>query len=138
MILGIVADDVTGANDIGIMCAKAGYLTHVVMTDGLAPETPAGIAEPEVSILDTNSRLDDPTAYRKVFAATQQLTAAGCRQFFNETCSVLRGNIGAEFDAMLDALGREFAIVVLGLPTPPRSAWPSPLRLPALVHSNQA
>src|SRR5690606_25681182 len=37
-------------------------------------------------------------------------------QFFNKTCSVFRGNIGAEFDAMLDALGQEFAVVVLGFP----------------------
>src|SRR5690606_35071699 len=27
-----------------------------------------------------------------------------------------RGNVGAEFDAMLDALGRDFAVVVLGFP----------------------
>jgi uncharacterized protein YgbK (DUF1537 family) len=55
-------------------------------------------------------------AYRKVFAATKALAQRGCRQFFNKTCSVFRGNIGAEFDAMLDALGLEFAVVVLGFP----------------------
>ncbi|MDY6868938.1 MAG: four-carbon acid sugar kinase family protein, partial [Chloroflexota bacterium] len=29
MQLGVVADDVTGANDIGSMFAKQGWLTHV-------------------------------------------------------------------------------------------------------------
>jgi uncharacterized protein YgbK (DUF1537 family) len=116
--MGIAADDVTGANDIGIMFAKAGCLTHVYSfregQNGVAP--PAGPAA-RIVILDTNSRLDTPeTAYRKVFAATRALSAMGCRRFFNKTCSVFRGNIGAEFDAMLDALGREFAVVVLGFP----------------------
>jgi uncharacterized protein YgbK (DUF1537 family) len=40
----------------------------------------------------------------------------GCKQFHKKTCSVFRGNIGAEFDAMLDALGQDFAVVVLGFP----------------------
>ena len=114
MIIGIVADDVTGANDIGSMVAKAGYAGHVYpFTDkGDAPA-----ATPDVCILDTNSRLDPPEiAYRKVYAATEALRDAGYRQFFNKTCSVFRGNIGVEFDAMLDALGREFAVVVLGFP----------------------
>lgn len=116
--MGVVADDVTGANDIGIMFAKSGCLTHVYAyepQEGQNPDLPDSPAD--VVILDTNSRLDKPeTAYRKVHAATLALKRAGCRQFFNKTCSVFRGNIGTEFDAMLDALGLEFAVVVLGFP----------------------
>ncbi|MCC6803209.1 MAG: four-carbon acid sugar kinase family protein [Anaerolineae bacterium] len=115
MIIGIVADDVTGANDIGSMVAKAGYAAHIYPFTDKA-DYPASAA-PDVCILDTNSRLDPPdAAYRKVYTATEALRDAGYRQFFNKTCSVFRGNIGAEFDAMLDALGREFAVVVLGFP----------------------
>jgi uncharacterized protein YgbK (DUF1537 family) len=119
MVLGIVADDITGANDIGIMVAKAGYLTHVYSLPGnAAAGRPVSVAEEAaVCILNTDSRLDAPdVAYRKVFAATRHLRDAGCRQFFNKTCSVFRGNIGPEFDAMLDALGYDFAPVVLGFP----------------------
>jgi uncharacterized protein YgbK (DUF1537 family) len=117
-LMGVAADDVTGANDIGIMFAKPGCLTHVYsfteeQNRVVHPSGPAA----QIVILDTNSRLDTPeTAYRKVFAATRALQQMGCRRFFNKTCSVFRGNIGAEFDAMLDALGREFAVVVLGFP----------------------
>ena len=118
MLMGVVADDVTGSNDIGIMFAKSGCLTHVhSFTAGfsLAPD-PAGPAA-DIVILDTNSRLDQPeVAYRKVLDATKALRTMGCRRFFNKTCSVFRGNIGAEFDAMLDALGLEFTVVVLGFP----------------------
>ena len=120
MKMGVVADDVTGSNDIGIMFAKSDYLTHVYSFKGNVPSFTApknDLDAPDILILDTNSRLDPPeVAYRKVFAATRELQQAGCRQFHNKTCSVFRGNIGAEFDAMLDALGLDFAVVVLGFP----------------------
>jgi len=120
MKMGVVADDVTGSNDIGIMFAKSDYLTHVHSFKEEGPSFAAPVNElesPDILILDTNSRLDPPeVAYRKVFAATRELQQGGCRQFHNKTCSVFRGNIGAEFDAMLDALGLEFAVVVLGFP----------------------
>ncbi len=119
LLMGIVADDVTGSNDIGIMFAKAGLLTHVytAIGPGSYAQLSAGQPSPDVCILNTSSRLDSPqTAYEKVFVATRELQAAGCRQFFNKTCSVFRGNIGPEFDAMLDALGLDFAVVVLGFP----------------------
>lgn len=120
MKMGVVADDVTGSNDIGIMFAKSGYLTHIYSFKENASSfvvSKEDMSTPDVLILDTNSRLDAPeVAYRKVFAATHELQQVGCRQFHNKTCSVFRGNIGAEFDAMLDALGLEFAVVVLGFP----------------------
>ncbi len=37
LLMGVVADDVTGANDIGIMFAKWGYRVHVYDHDALAP-----------------------------------------------------------------------------------------------------
>ena len=119
MKMGVVADDVTGSNDIGIMFAKSDYLTHVYSFEASSSfaVSKAELRAPDILILVTNSRLDPPpVAYDKVFAATRELQQAGCRQFHNKTCSVFRGNIGAEFDAMLDALGLEFAVVVLGFP----------------------
>lgn len=118
MKIGIVADDITGANDIGSMFANGGYLVHVHTRDdlGLAPPWRAS-TDPDVCIIDTNSRLDPAdVAYRKVFTATKALQQAGYRRFFNKTCSVFRGNIGTEFDAMLDALDEAFAVVILGFP----------------------
>ncbi|HET6822854.1 MAG TPA: four-carbon acid sugar kinase family protein, partial [Anaerolineales bacterium] len=119
MKMGVVADDVTGSNDIGIMFAKSDYLTHIYSFEDASSFAVSmeNLSAPDILILDTNSRLDPPdVAYNKVFAATRMLQQAGCRQFHNKTCSVFRGNIGAEFDAMLDALGLDFAVVVLGFP----------------------
>ena len=115
--MGVVADDITGSNDIGIMFAKWGLSTYVasLQADGNFPAFDHLHAD--IIILNTNSRMDPPPlAYEKVFRATRALRAAGFRQFYKKTCSVFRGNIGVEFDAMLDALGENFAVVVLGFP----------------------
>ncbi len=112
--IGVVADDTTGANDIGVMFAKHGWVTQIATwQDGDALIDPRA----EVVVIDTDSRLDPcPLAHDKVFAATRRLIALGCTTLHKKTCSVFRGNIGAEFDAMLDAAGAKFAIVSLAFP----------------------
>ncbi|MCX7779727.1 MAG: four-carbon acid sugar kinase family protein [Negativicutes bacterium] len=111
--IGVVADDTTGANDIGIMFRKGGYLVKVVT---YFPAMKLD-SDADVIIIDTDSRLDSAAeSYRKVYNATKALAQLGCDLFHKKTCSVFRGNIGAEFDAMLDALGEEFAVVSLAFP----------------------
>ncbi len=112
--IGIVADDITGANDIGLMFAKHGYRVEVFSeyTDLDLSAIPA-----DVVILNTNSRCDDfKLAYEKVAAATGRLLPLGCRLLMKKTCSVFRGNVGAEFDALLDAAGGDYALVVSAFP----------------------
>ncbi|MGE5553047.1 MAG: four-carbon acid sugar kinase family protein [Betaproteobacteria bacterium] len=115
--IGIVADDVTGANDIGIMFTKHGYRT-VVYSDYATLKgqdlLESGI---QVCILNTESRYDPPvTAYAKVRQATAKLKEFGCSLYFKKTCSVFRGNVGAEFDAMVDELGAKSALLVAAFP----------------------
>ncbi|NUK30265.1 four-carbon acid sugar kinase family protein [Parageobacillus sp. VR-IP] len=115
--MGIVADDITGANDIGAMFAKSNYVTHIYRYDEWEAFKKEKNNFRDVLILDTDSRFDSrDVAYKKVFRATKALQRAGATQFFNKTCSVFRGNVGAEFDAMLDALEENFAVIVLGFP----------------------
>ncbi|MEH7380565.1 four-carbon acid sugar kinase family protein [Bacillus sp. JJ1533] len=112
--IGVVGDDITGSNDIGIMFGNSNYTVNVYSYEnGMnLPEQNA-----DVVVLDTDSRFDaESDAYKKVFGATKTLQKLGVQQFFNKTCSVFRGNIGAEFDAMLDALDEDFAVIVLGFP----------------------
>lgn len=110
----VIADDVTGANDIGIMYARAGLDAFVYSyKDGRRQE----YKPCDALIIDTDSRFDSREgAYQKVYDAVKNAPADGVRQYINKQCSVFRGNIGAEFDAMLDALGEEFAVVVPGFP----------------------
>src|SRR5690554_3614480 len=103
--IGIVADDVTGANDIGLMYAKHGYRAEVFSD---YQELELNSIQADVVVLDTNSRADDPkVAYAKVFEATKRLLPLHCSLLTKKTCSVFRGNVGIEFDAMLDARSEE-------------------------------
>jgi uncharacterized protein YgbK (DUF1537 family) len=113
--VGIVADDITGANDIGLMFAKNGYATAVIpFDDQLDSDIFSGL---DVVILDTDSRFDTVTeAADKVRRATALLVRTGFDLYHNKTCSVFRGNIGAELDAMQDVLGVKCSMVVLGFP----------------------
>lgn len=111
--IGIVADDVTGANDIGIMLAKHHYKTEVYTNYRDLVPSP----DLDCLILNTESRYDEPAvAYGKVREATRLLKGFGADVFWKKTCSVFRGPVGAEFDAMLDELGAEFAITIAGFP----------------------
>jgi uncharacterized protein YgbK (DUF1537 family) len=110
----VIADDVTGANDIGIMYTKAGQSSVVYNQEKLQ----SGLDyQEEIVIIDTNSRfLNKEEAYQRVYNTVKHFDKHRIHQFYNKQCSVFRGNIGAEFDAMLDALEEEFAVVVLGFP----------------------
>lgn len=110
----VIADDVTGANDIGIMYAKAGLTTYVYSYGAGEPHS---YPPCDCLVIDTDSRFDPAKrAYEKVTDAIRNVPKEGVCQYIDKQCSVFRGNIGAEFDAMLDELGEEFAVVVLGFP----------------------
>lgn len=112
--VGVVGDDITGCNDIAVMFVNGGLSAHV-FSHNAAEE--AVESQADVLVLDTDSRfIEAKEAYNRVFSATWQLSRMGAKHFFKKTCSVFRGNIGAEFDAMLDALKEDFALVVVGFP----------------------
>ncbi|MCR5753199.1 MAG: hypothetical protein K6G30_00065 [Acetatifactor sp.] len=109
----VVADDITGANDIGLMYRRAGYRV-ITYCHGSSVDYDG---EHEVTIVDTDSRFCTPEeAYDRVFTQVLEASKHGYDRFFNKQCSVFRGNIGAEFDAMLDALGEERGMVIAAYP----------------------
>ena len=115
---GALADDTTGANDVGLAFQNGGAGVKVI---ALAENN---ILDPEedVVVIDTNSRLDSKDiAYEKVTLGTRQLMKAGFGKFYKKACSALRGNIGAEFDALLDAAGVDTMIVSVAYPANGRS-----------------
>ncbi|UQN08925.1 four-carbon acid sugar kinase family protein [Deinococcus sp. QL22] len=117
--LGVVADDITGSGDIGGLLAKHGYAVRILSAEadweGLCVQLPQ--ARTDVLIIDTDSRFLAPEEARaRVVRATRALQAAGCAAFWKKTCSVFRGNVGVEFDAMLDTLGLASGVVIAAFP----------------------
>ncbi len=118
-LVGIVADDITGANDIGINFVKGGYRAGVFSFSRLRKQGLDGtmVGDLDAVVIDTDSRLDTPAvAAEKVKLATDLLLSLPCDVYYNKTCSVFRGNIGAEFDAMQDRLGVSCSMVIAGFP----------------------
>ncbi|MCL6442379.1 MAG: hypothetical protein K6T83_02740 [Alicyclobacillus sp.] len=117
--IGVIADDITGANDIGIMFVNRGYRTIVLPLAHASDSSllEAYAREVDVVVVDTDCRLlDAATAYARSREAVHILRHHGGHQFFVKVCSAFRGNVGAVFDAVLDEIGVPFAPVVLGFP----------------------
>lgn len=98
----VVADDITGALDTGAQFARHGYRIYVSPLEH-ASALPAGGLD--VLVVDTESRHLPPVqAAERVLRA---VTAGGARVYYKKTDSTLRGNIGAELEAMLRASKRD-------------------------------
>lgn len=111
--LAIIADDLTGANDTGVQFAKSGLRTHVIIAaEGSEPSEDA-----DVIVIATDSRgLSPDHAYSRVNTAASALKNSRIPIVFKKVDSTLRGNLGAEIDAMLDLFGFECAIVAPAFP----------------------
>jgi D-threonate/D-erythronate kinase len=107
---GIIADDLTGACDTALQFCACGYAATVALA-GTQPILEPGAA----SAIDCDSRDCVPEeAYGRVRAAVGRL--AGARQLYKKVDSTLRGNVGAELDALLDASGAPALLLAPAFP----------------------
>ncbi len=98
----IIADDLTGANDAGVQCAVAG-VRSVVLANPWIENLPPGYP---VIVVNTESRhLPAQQAADRVQKVATIGRRAGIEYFFKKTDSTLRGNIGAELEALLGVTG---------------------------------
>lgn len=102
----MIADDFTGALDSGVQFAIRGARTRVV-TD---PAYDFSRLEDDVQVLvlDAETRhLGAEAAYGVVFRAVEGAVRAGFSYIYKKTDSALRGNVGAELTAVMDAAGAD-------------------------------
>lgn len=98
----IIADDFTGALDTGVQFSKQGYRTSVTTVYPPDPSFFAG--EADVLVADTESRhLPAREAYLRTFDWIRMAREQGVRLIYKKTDSTLRGNVGIELKAALDA-----------------------------------
>jgi len=111
----MIADDFTGALDSGVQFAVRGARTCVV-TDPLYDFSQAG-KDVQTLVLDAETRhLTPEAAYRVVFRAVRDALGAGFSHIYKKTDSALRGNVGAELAAVLDAAGADRLAFLPALP----------------------
>ncbi|HVZ15310.1 MAG TPA: 3-oxo-tetronate kinase [Bauldia sp.] len=117
MLIGVVADDFTGASDVANALARGGMATtqFIGVPNGRASDTcDAGV----VALKSRSIAAADAVALS--LDALSWLKRQGCRQFVFKYCSTFdstpSGNIGPVAQAMLDALDEPFAIVCPAVP----------------------
>ncbi len=123
MILGVIADDFTGATDVASMLVRAGLRTIQVIG---VPRGPAPAADALVVALKSRTA-PAADAVRESLAALDWLRRAGTRQFYFKYCSTFdstpRGNIGPVAEALLEALGSDFTIACPAFPENGRTVF---------------
>jgi len=110
----VIADDFTGACDAGVQFRKYGLktavLTHRERLDDLKGNF-------DVLVINTESRNVTPeVAYNRVRETVKSLREVGAWILFKKIDSTLRGNLGAELNAVVDELDLKAAIVAPALP----------------------
>jgi len=108
----IIADDLTGANATGVLLKKIDYNTYTVMnTERLELNM---LSESDCIVYPTDSRaVDAPIAYNRVFNVANLLKDDKVLVYSKRIDSTLRGNLGSETDALLDALDNQAIAMVV-------------------------
>ena len=123
MILGVIADDFTGATDVASMLVRAGMQTVQVL--GVPA---AGLPEADAVVVALKTRtIPAADAVAQSLQALEALRRAGARQIYFKYCSTFdstaEGNIGPVTDALMAALDAGFTIACPAFPENGRTVF---------------
>ncbi len=125
MLLGCIADDITGASDLALTLSASGMRTVQVMG---VPDPATRFDDVDAVVVALKSRTN-PAAEAVAWSlqSCDVLLAAGARQIFFKYCSTFDstadGNIGPVADALLEKLDAPLAIACPAMPGNGRSIY---------------
>ena len=115
-LLGVIADDFTGATDIAGMLVKGGMRT--IQTIGVPTSEPENVDAVVVALKTRTIRPEDAVA--QSLDALAWLKANGAQQIYFKYCSTFdstaKGNIGPVMDALMRELKTDFTIACPAFP----------------------
>ncbi len=111
----ILADDFTGGLDTGVQFAEKGIRTRVVTNPEADFELSAQGCQVLVVVAETR-HLSKEQAYKIVYGIVKKGAQLGIPHIYKKTDSALRGNIGAELTAALDASGAKTLYFLPAMP----------------------
>lgn len=124
MLLGAIADDLTGATDLALTLSRAGM--RVLQVVGVPETRDFGPAEAVVVSLKSRT-IPAAAAVTQSTAAARALLAGGAQQILFKYCSTFdstdAGNIGPVIDALLDLLGETRTIACPAFPANGRRVY---------------
>ena len=101
----VLADDLTGALDSGVQLARKG--DRVAVTTELSMDASL-LDGHDVLVIDTETRhVTSDEAYHTIYGLVATARDRGVGRIYKKCDSGLRGNVGAEIAAALDASGRD-------------------------------
>lgn len=108
----VIADDLTGANATGVLITKLNYSSYTVMnTERLELSK---LSQSDCILYPTDSRAVEPQiAYNRVYNVAKLLKNDNVKVYSKRIDSTLRGNLGSETDALLDALDNQAIAMVV-------------------------
>lgn len=114
-LVGIIADDLTGANDTALQFKLRGANTKILLSSDYVPQNKG---ETEVWALSTESRNIEPweAVSRVEKAVNLFVNNFSFDYYYKKIDSTLRGNIAIETLTMLDILGYEASIIIPAFP----------------------
>jgi 3-dehydrotetronate 4-kinase len=125
MLLGCIADDLTGATDLALMLTRAGMRTLQVMT---VPDADTNLDGYDAVVVALKSRtVPAAEAVAVSVASADALLARGARHLFFKYCSTFdstdAGNIGPVTDALMARLKTDLTLACPAFPTNKRTVY---------------
>jgi uncharacterized protein YgbK (DUF1537 family) len=125
MLIGCIADDLTGATDLGVTLAREGL--SVTQVNGV-PDDALEIPAADAVVVALKSRTNPPEeAVAWSLAALDWLKKRDAERIYFKYCSTFdstpRGNIGPVTEALLGALGADFAPATPAYPRNARTVY---------------
>jgi uncharacterized protein YgbK (DUF1537 family) len=140
MRIGAIADDLTGATDLGLMFSRAGL--RVVQCVGV-PASVKGLEDAQAIIVSLKTRTVPPDeAVARSLEALAFLMEAGADRFLFKYCSTFdstdHGNIGPVADALMTHLGETRTIACPSMPANGRTVYQGHLFVGPLLLSDSS
>lgn len=125
MLIGCIADDLTGATDLAVTLAREGL--SVTQVNGV-PEPALSVPSSDAVVVALKSRTNPAEeAVAWSLAALDWLRARDAERIYFKYCSTFdstpRGNIGPVADALLDTLGADFTVATPAYPRNARTVY---------------
>lgn len=112
----VIADDLTGANDTGVQFLSENE-SVVVIVDSASANTVNTRSDSPTVVVNTNTRfLSAEEAFTEVQNSVRKYSVLKPAEIFKKIDSTLRGNIGAEIDAVMKVSGYRIACVAPAAP----------------------
>ncbi len=117
----VVADDLTGAADTGVLFGALGLPIYLLPMQNLPPAPDWTSSACGISLYTDTRQLSAQAAAKRLKRVVPLLSELNPRRIYKKIDSCLRGNPGAEIDVLLDVLGFDAALVAPALPSQGRS-----------------